>query len=125
MASYLKTLDQKTFLTIWSARNAVRKISATFTVVQPLQQTNAIIFIVMNVVINGGMNKMLCPHCNAEVEGTWVDQGIGAYEYWGQMCNDKRMEFVCEECDGELEPDEDYHSYLQNSKNDYMIESRL
>ena len=100
-------------------------MSVICTAVQPLQQTNAIIFIVTNVVINGGMNKMICPHCGEKVSGKWIDEGIGAYEYWGQMCNDKQMVFVCEECDGELEPDESYWSYLQNSKNEYMIESRL
>lgn len=103
----------------------MRKTSVIYTAVQLLQQTNVTISIATSAVINGGMNKMICPHCGEKVSGKWVDEGIGPYEYWGQMCNDKRMEFVCEECDGELEPDESYSQFLQNSKNEYMIESRL
>lgn len=56
---------------------------------------------------------MICPHCREDVEGTWVDEGIGSYEYWGQKCNDTQMVFQCENCGGELESE---YSYEQDRK---------
>jgi hypothetical protein len=68
---------------------------------------------------------MICPHCHADVEGKWVDEGIGAYEYWGSQEVDTQMEFVCEECDGPLESEETFNQYVANSKAEYEIERRL
>ena len=65
---------------------------------------------------------MICPHCGEKVEGRWIDEGIGEYEYWGHLENDSQMVFVCEECDGELEPDESYDSYVAGRKEEYMAD---
>jgi hypothetical protein len=66
---------------------------------------------------------MICPHCHAEVEGKWVNEGIGPYEYWGAKGNDVQMDFVCEECDGQLESEQSYSDYVADCKADYEIES--
>jgi DNA-directed RNA polymerase subunit RPC12/RpoP len=65
---------------------------------------------------------MICPHCHAEVEGKWVDEGIGAYEYWGSKEVDVQMEFVCEECDGPLESEQSYSEYVADMKEDFAAD---
>jgi len=65
---------------------------------------------------------MICPHCHKDVEGTWIDEGIGPYEYWGAKGNDTHMHFVCEECDGELESEQSYNEYVASMKEDYLAD---
>ena len=65
---------------------------------------------------------MICPHCHKEVEGKWVDEGIGVYEYWGSKSVDTQMGFVCEECDGPLESEQSYSDFVADCKEDYMAE---
>jgi hypothetical protein len=55
---------------------------------------------------------MICPNCREDVQGAWHDTGIGTYEYWGQKCNDSKMEFCCELCDTPLESEQSYEEYL-------------
>ena len=64
---------------------------------------------------------MICPHCHADVEGCWIDEGVGSNEYWGSYGYDTQMIFVCEECEGELESE---HTYKE-SKQIAEYESRL
>lgn len=44
---------------------------------------------------------------DCEVEGQWVDNGIGPYEYWGARGVDKRIEFEIESITIEKAEDED------------------
>jgi hypothetical protein len=66
---------------------------------------------------------MICPNCHADVQGTWIDEGIGTYEYWGAKCVDKRMAFVCEECDEPLESEMTYEEAMNEDASDYAIEN--
>jgi len=65
---------------------------------------------------------MICPHCHKDVEGKWVDEGIGAYEYWGAKGVHTQMDFVCEECDGPLESEQSYSDYVADMKEDFMAD---
>ena len=65
---------------------------------------------------------MICPHCYQDVEGTWVDEGIGQYEYWGQVCIDKQMVFICEECEGLLEPQQSHQDYVSEMGNHWKYD---
>jgi hypothetical protein len=44
---------------------------------------------------------------DAEVEGNWTDNGIGAYEFWGAKGNDSKIEFEIENVTIHLATDED------------------
>lgn len=59
---------------------------------------------------------MICPNCRNDVEGMWVDTGIGPYEYWGQKCTDSKMTFVCEACDSPIETEQSYEDYLDDCR---------
>lgn len=47
-----------------------------------------------------------CGACGKPCKGVWRNEGIGPYEYHGQLCNDVRMEFMSECCDEPLEPED-------------------
>jgi hypothetical protein len=61
---------------------------------------------------------MICPNCHEDVQGTWHDIGIGPYEYWGQKCNESKMEFCCELCDTPLESEQSYDDYVSDMMED-------
>lgn len=55
-----------------------------------------------------------CPDCHEMAEAIIVDNGIGAYEYWGAKCFDSKPEVVSNCCEApldislsEMEPDID------------------
>jgi len=57
-----------------------------------------------------------CDNCSQPCNGTLVDLGIGAYEYWGQKGVDTNVQYVSECCESsvmcngveqEYEPDYD------------------
>lgn len=55
---------------------------------------------------------MICPHCHKDVQGQWIDTGIGPYEYWGAKCNDVQWALFCEECEEELESEQSHEDYI-------------
>lgn len=62
---------------------------------------------------------MKCPNCGKEVEGQWVDTGIGSYEYWGSKDTDIRNEFICENCNETLETEDSYADYVSDMKEEF------
>ena len=44
----------------------------------------------------------LCTTCNKECDGKWIDVGIGPYEFWGQKCTDKDVQYLSECCEAEV-----------------------
>jgi predicted RNA-binding Zn-ribbon protein involved in translation (DUF1610 family) len=83
---------------------------------------NATTGFVTIVVFNGGMNKMICPHCGENVDGEWTDVGIGPYEYWGSKETDTQMVLLCEACDGELESKQTYEQYVRRRKEEFFAD---
>ena len=65
---------------------------------------------------------MICPHCHSDVEGQWVDVGIGVYEFWGATSRDTRMEFVCEQCEGALESEYTYQEYVEDMREEHRYD---
>jgi hypothetical protein len=45
---------------------------------------------------------LTCPGCGEECTGTWVDFGIGGYEYWGATGVDVQMAYVSTCCEAAL-----------------------
>lgn len=43
-----------------------------------------------------------CAHCNKECIGVAVDNGIGAYEYWGSKGVDKRIDIESNCCNAQV-----------------------
>jgi hypothetical protein len=43
-----------------------------------------------------------CENCEKDVEGVWIDFGIGGYEYWGYRGFHTDLQYVCPECEGRL-----------------------
>lgn len=49
-----------------------------------------------------GPGELLCSACGEVAEGTSVDFGIGAYEYWGQRGVDRNVQWVSRCCEATL-----------------------
>ena len=49
-----------------------------------------------------GPGKLLCSACGEVAEGTSVDFGIGAYEYWGSKGVDRNVQWVSRCCEAAL-----------------------
>jgi len=60
-----------------------------------------------------------CPSCEEEVDVYWVDEGIGAYEYWGSREVQHKWEPLCDICRSYIEDFED------RSNDDYDLAVEL
>ena len=49
-----------------------------------------------------GPGELLCSACGEVAEGTSVDFGIGAYEYWGSKGVDRNVQWVSRCCEASL-----------------------
>lgn len=49
-----------------------------------------------------GPGELLCSACDEVAEGTFVDFGIGAYEYWGAEGVDRNVQWVSRCCEATL-----------------------
>lgn len=49
------------------------------------------------------LGRAYCPECQEEVDVELIDNGIGAYEYWGFRGIDTRKEPCCSQCGDYLE----------------------
>ena len=61
---------------------------------------------------------MTCEHCGC-TSINWIDEGIGAYEYWGAKEVDIDMVPVCAECGEPVKTNQDYRSWLEDRKADF------
>jgi len=64
-----------------------------------------------------GGEYMGCKQCGCE-EITFIDEGIGAYEYWGSMEVQVDMVPVCAECGEYVETTIGFHEWKQDQMAD-------
>lgn len=59
-----------------------------------------------------------CQHCEEDVGVYLVDNGIGAYEYWGARGVDVKLEPCCEQCGSYIEDFEEIGNILERDSYD-------
>ena len=59
-----------------------------------------------------------CKYCEEDVEVYWVDNGIGAYEYWGARGVDHKWEPVCHQCGEYMEDFEESGNIWERDSRD-------
>lgn len=69
------------------------------------------------------MTDYVCQECGEPCRAHKVNMGIGPYEYWGQRCNDVRIEVVSTCCDAPLLDDAEPPYGPGNP--DYETDSRM
>jgi hypothetical protein len=60
---------------------------------------------------------MTCKHCDCD-EIDWIDEGIGAYEYWGSKEVDIDMVPVCANCGEPVETTISFRDWKQSKLGD-------